>query len=194
MLSDPQSPSATRTDTSDAELMRRVQADDGDAFGVLYDRLAASALRVAEAQCRDRGRAEDAVQEAFWAAWRIRGAFDPRRGSVRSWIFAIVRHRAIDSTRLNRRHDDAREPRDEVIEGVPSRADSLESDAVRREQAQALHGWMARLPDAQLEVVALAYFGELSHREIAAELAVPLGTVKARMRLGMERLRMQLSA
>lgn len=179
---------ASTADLDDTELMARVQADDADAFRFLFDRFATMAYRVAYSIVRDGGRGEDVVQEAFLSAWRTRGAYCAERGSVGAWLMGIVRHRALDSVRRNARHDDRRADEERITEGGEAPG-GIEDAVAEREQAIHLRGVLARLPVAQREVIALAYFGELSSSEIASELALPLGTVKGRMRLGLEKLR-----
>lgn len=183
-------PSAHETEP---ELMARVQADDTEAFGMLYDRLASRALRVAHAVGVDRDRAEDAVQEAFLSIWRGRCGYRSDRGDVHTWALGIVRNRAIDSLRRNGRHDRARDGREDLAAELPALG-LVADDTADRDEASRLRALLAALPLAQREVIALAYFGELTHSEIAQELALPLGTVKGRMRLGLEKLRSQIAA
>ena len=104
-----------------------------------------------------------------------------------AWLLTVVRHRAIDLVRSNQRHDDRRATTDQLAtEPAP---DDVCEQAIRRDEAERVRGSLAKLPDAQQEVIVLAFFGELSHHEIASQLGLPAGTVKGRMRLGMERLR-----
>jgi RNA polymerase sigma-70 factor (ECF subfamily) len=175
-------------DEADVQLMERVQADEPEAFGALYDRFGARAFRVAGTTVRDSARAEDIVQEAFLSVWRSRARYQPAYGSVGGWIMGIVRNRAIDAHRSNSRHD-RRRASDEDLEERLAATDDLEAVAGERDDAAQLRETLARLPEAQREVIAFAYFGELSASEIARELGIPLGTVKGRMRLGLEKLR-----
>lgn len=173
--------------------MARVQHDDDvDAFACLYDRCAARACGVALSLCHDTGRAEDAVQEAFLAIWRGRMNFSSASGSFAAWAMVIVRHRAIDIGR----GESARPKLSGGGRHSPDRADataaSLPDDVIGRESAERLRASLRRLPDVQAEVIALAFFGELSHAEIAEALSLPQGTVKGRMRLGLAKLRQQL--
>lgn len=112
---------------------------------------------------------------------------------MHSWALDIVRHRAIDCSRRNRRHDRWREDFDGVAEGHAAPG-GVEDDTADRDEARRLRAVLAHLPMAQREVIALAYFGELTHSEIAHELSLPLGTVKGRMRLGLKRLHLQITA
>ena len=173
--------------------MRSVQGDDAAAFDDLYHRHALPAWRLALSICRDGGRAEDAVQEAFFAAWRSRATYDGERGSVASWLMTLVRNRSIDSLRR-----EAAARRTQIPYGDHHRPDagtrSLQDEVIARTEADALRASLRHLPDAQAEVIELAYYGQLSHSEIAARLCLPAGTVKGRMRLGLEKLREQIGS
>jgi RNA polymerase sigma-70 factor, ECF subfamily len=182
-----------KANETDEELMRRVQADDARAFGELYDRHVARALKVARSVGHQSTRAEDAVQEGFLSVWRSRGSYQPGMGSFRAWAMTIIRHRAVDSIRSDRAVTRAQAADPE--EGLPDRASaSLQDEAIERSERQAVRVSLTRLPEAQAEVIALAFFGELSHTEIAAQLSLPAGTVKGRMRLGLTKLRKQMEA
>ena len=161
---------AVRSDVTDDALMRRVQADDQDAFQALYDRFGARAYGVAASIVRDRARAEDLVEEAFLSVWRWRARYRPGHATAGSWVLGLVRERAVDSLRRSRRED-------------------LAVDGLSEDRDAQLHDALARLPAAQRDVISLAYFGELSTTEIANELALPVGTIRGRMRLGLEKLR-----
>jgi len=178
---------------SDEELMRGVQADDVRAFEALYDRNVALAWRIARSVCRDPGRAEDAVQDAFVAAWRTRRSYRHETGPVRTWLMTIVRNRALDSIR---REGAARRPplADGDYTGPDPAQGSPQDEVIARTEARALRARLERLPGAQAEVIALAFYGELTHTEIAERLSLPQGTVKGRMRLGLEKLREQIEA
>lgn len=173
---------------SDEELMRRVQFDDRDAFSALYQRFARRVYSVVHAVARDPARAEDAHQEAFLSIWRSRASYDPGSGSVGSWIMGTARKRAIDGYRHHRRHDERRADDEWAQEHAPAPGE-VAGSVTERDEAARLRRALTRLPEAQRHVIALAYFGELSATEISARLSVPLGTVKGRMRLGLEKLR-----
>lgn len=180
---------------TDSMLMVRAQADDGDAFAELYDRHSARAFRVARAVCRDPGHAEDAVQEGFLAIWRSRATYREGVSSFQAWAMMIVRNRAIDSTRRA-----AARPRLGTAEGVAGRSQADEraisaQDAVdAHSERDALLASLRLLPDPQAEVIVLAFYGELSHSEIATQLDLPPGTVKGRMRLGLQKLRREMGS
>jgi RNA polymerase sigma-70 factor (ECF subfamily) len=179
---------------SDADLMRRVQDDDVAAFAELYDRLAPRALGVARGVLGARGdRSSDAVQEAFLSIWRKRGTYRADRGEVHTWVFGIVRHRAIDSLRHHRRHDRPRADENGVHQTLAA-PDDVHADAVAAADGRRMRELLAELPDTQREVITLAYYGQLTHTEIAARLTLPVGTVKGRMRLGLIKLRGRLAA
>lgn len=173
---------------SDEELMVRVQADDPAAFGVLYDRHYPRAMAVVRSVCRDIGRAEDAVQEGFLTVWRSRSSYRPARGSFRAWAMTMMRHRAIDSVRSEAA---SMRPPLAAVERLDAIAapGSVQQDAMDKSQGDALRASLTGLPDAQAEVIALAFYGGLSHSEIATQLGLPTGTVKGRMRLGLDKLR-----
>lgn len=181
------------TEQSDEALMARAKANDTTAFAQLYDRHAVRALRVARAICRDSGHAEDAVQEGFLAVWNSRASYRPSAGSFQAWSMTIVKNRAIDSLRsaaarpLTRSDSPADDP-----ESADPRSVSPQDEALARSERDVLLASLRQLPEAQVEVVVLAFYGELSHSEIAAQLDLPAGTVKGRMRLGLDKLRRDL--
>jgi len=166
---------------------------DPEAFEVFYDRHGGAAFSLAYRILGERGAAEDCIQEAFISIWRSGGKFDAARGSVRSWTLSIVRNRAIDMLRSKA----GKAPKmtfddDEIIESRP--ADELtDEEAMRNETATEVRGALSQLPGEQSKVIQLAYFGGFSQSEIAGMLNVPLGTVKGRMRLGLEKIRGELA-
>jgi len=166
---------------------------DAEAFEVFYDRHGGAAYSLAYRILGERGAAEDCIQEAFISIWRTGGRFDPTRGSVRSWTLSIVRNRAIDVLRSRA----GKAPKltfddEEILESRPS-GELTEEEAMRHETATEVRGALSQLPDEQSKVIQLAYFGGFSQSEIAAMLNVPLGTVKGRMRLGLEKIRGELA-
>jgi RNA polymerase sigma-70 factor, ECF subfamily len=175
----------------DRELMEQVQSGSTDAFEQLYDRYCRRAYRVARSVCGDEGRTEDAVQEAFISIWRNRSSYEPRRGTVASWLLCVVHHRAIDVARGDAKHA-SRRAGENVIYLLRAPGD-LADRVIARDSAAALQSHLRQLPEAQREVIALAYYGELTHAEIASQLALPSGTVKGRMRLGLQKLRAEMA-
>jgi RNA polymerase sigma-70 factor (ECF subfamily) len=178
---------------ADEELMPLIGDKDSEAFEVFYDRHGGVAYSLAYRVVGERGAAEDVVQEAFISIWRSGARYDPARGSVRSWMLGIVRNRAIDVLRSKAGRAPKLDFDDEaVLEHRPA-AEQTEAEALRRETAAEMRGVLDELPGDQSKVIQLAYFGGFSHSEIASMLGVPLGTVKGRMRLGLEKIRGQLA-
>ncbi|HKC20096.1 MAG TPA: sigma-70 family RNA polymerase sigma factor [Candidatus Dormibacteraeota bacterium] len=174
---------------SDIEVGRGLAAADVDALAVLYDRYGSLAYSIAVRILGDSAMAEDVVQESFLKLWTNASAFDPGRGSLRSWLVASVRNRAIDRLRGRGRKErreveldsaDIAPPADPSADPWREVSMALERDAV----IEALQ----RLPAEQKQAVELAYYGGYSQREIAEMAKVPLSTVKGRMRLALEKL------
>ena len=179
----------TTVSESDDRLMARVRTDDTEAFEQLYERHAIAALRVAAAVCRDIGRAEDAVQEAFLRMWRGRLGYRASSGSFKSWALQIVRNQAIDATRREGARPTTAAMGEDKIDLTRL---SIPAEVIARSEGASLRTSLRKLPEAQSTVITLAFFGELTHSEIAERLELPPGTVKGRMRLGMDKLRAEL--
>jgi RNA polymerase sigma-70 factor, ECF subfamily len=177
---------------ADEDLMLLVRRGDADAFQVVYERHATAAFSLAYRMVGARSAAEDVVQEAFLALWRSGGRYDRARGSVRSWILGIVHNRAIDALRRHAVHE-RRRAYDETAAERLDAGDRTDVEAVRRGEADQVRGALEGLPADQRRVIELAYFSGYTHTEIAEMLAMPLGTVKGRMRLGLEKLRTRLA-
>ncbi len=176
---------------TDAGLMREVQAGEHLALAELYDRFASRAYRTAFSVCHDRDCAQEAVQDAFVSMWSSRATYTPARGSVIGWAMTIVRHRAIYLAR--RRSDVAGLDEGAArLDDEPAR-DDVPADFAARSETQQLAALLAQLPPAQREVIRLGFFDGLTHEEIARQLALPPGTVKGRMRLGLTKLRSGLN-
>jgi RNA polymerase sigma-70 factor, ECF subfamily len=172
--------------------MSEIAAGSVEAFADLYHRYCDQAYRIALSVCRDDSRADDAVQDGFVSAWKSCRSYRRRQGTVSAWLLTVVRHRAIDLMRRDQKHDIHRTGEDELTH-LPARDDVPEM-AINRDAAHRLHASLALLPDAQQEVIALAFYGELSHTEIAVQLGLPAGTIKGRMRLGLQKLRGEIEA
>ena len=170
--------------------MREIQAGDGEAFAVLYQRLAPTALRITrELVHGEIGRAHEAMQEGFLSIWRSRRLYRPELGSVESWAFTVVRNRALDAIRRHARHDHHRDHLGGSIDIFPCLEPGAQEQALADDEAARLRELLLELPAAQREVITLAYFAGLTHAEIAQRLDLPLGTIKGRMRLGFDKLR-----
>jgi RNA polymerase sigma-70 factor (ECF subfamily) len=170
----------------DRQLMEEVNAGCASSFDELYDRYCQRAYRVAFSVCRDHGRAQDAVQEAFLSIWTSPARYRSHRGAVAPWLLTVVRYRAIDIARCNGAHA-ARVGADRPDGRVA--AGDMAQTAIDRDDADRLHASLSLLPESQREVIVLAFYGELSHSEIATHLGLPPGTIKGRVRLGLEKLR-----
>src|ERR687897_2092656 len=172
---------------ADEELISLVVDGDTQAFASLYDRHSRPAHSLAYGLTNGRQEAEDLAQEAFIKAWRSASSYRVGRGSVRTWILSIVRNRAIDQFRADATR---RRTQDEVEASTPT---SYPSEAFaetwRNTQQEQMREVLKMLPQEQLRILELAYFSGYTHVEIAERLSLPLGTVKGRMRLGLEKLR-----
>jgi RNA polymerase sigma-70 factor (ECF subfamily) len=178
---------------ADEELMPLIGEKDPEAFEVFYDRHGGVAYSLAYRIVGEKAAAEDVTQEAFISIWRSGARFDRARGSVRSWMLSIVRNRAIDALRSRA----GKAPKltfddDAALEQRPAE-ELTDHEAMRRETAGEIRGALGELPGEQSKVIELAYFGGFSQSEISRMLGVPLGTVKGRMRLGLEKIRGELA-
>lgn len=166
---------------TDAELIGRVARGDRLAFEALYARYARAVLGLALRRLGERGRAEDATQEAFVAIWRSAKTYDPRRGGGAPWLYAVARNAITDG--LRRTPEPAAEPPDS-----PSDEPGPAEHAEREWTAWRVHRALEELPHHERPVIELAYWRGLSQSEIAATLDIPLGTVKTRTRSALARL------
>jgi RNA polymerase sigma-70 factor (ECF subfamily) len=176
---------------ADEDLMQLVQRGDPRAFELVYDRHSGAAFSLAYRMVGRGNVAEDVVQEAFLSIWRSGARYERARGSVRTWVLGIVHHRAIDQLRRSSVHD-KRRASDEGLEERLESGERTDNEVARREEAASIRSAMDSLPADQSHVIELAYFGGFTHTEIAGILEAPVGTVKGRMRLGLEKLRNQL--
>jgi RNA polymerase sigma-70 factor (ECF subfamily) len=177
-------------DDSDAVLAAEVANGDAGAWSKLYDRYAPSVYAFA-AHMLGREHAEDVVQESFLRLWRSAHRFDPERGAFSTWFYAIVRHHIQDELRHRRREERllVASDADELLAEAPIPGVDVDELVTRRERAHAVLRALQSLPPDQRRVLVLAYFGAgLSQRELADYLEWPLGTVKKRTRLGLQKL------
>jgi RNA polymerase sigma factor (sigma-70 family) len=177
----------------DRELLAMIGRGDEDAFRRLYGDLASTATALALRVVRQRQIAEEIVQEAFLTLWRSPESYDPARGSVRSWLLAMVHHRAVDSVR---REEAQRRRADDLVAGLrdeqPDHADDVVAQLGRPQERRVVRAALDELPAEQREILRLMYFDGLSQTQIAARTGLPLGTVKSRALLAMRRLRSAL--
>lgn len=172
---------------TDEDLLARIAGGDEDAFGMLYDRFSAAVYSLALRMLGDRSAAEETTQEVFLGIWRGAGAFDAGRGSVRSWLLAQAHHKTVDAVRRARlRGTDPLPP--EVPAGP-----EIETEALRGVVSGQVRSALGELSWEQREAIVLAYYGGHTQQEIARRLGIPLGTVKTRVRDGMQRLRRRLA-
>jgi RNA polymerase sigma-70 factor (ECF subfamily) len=177
---------------TDEQLMALVARDDVGAFETLYDRHAAAALRVARRVCNNPEMANEAVQDGFLSIWRGRSRYNARSGSFSSWAMTVVRNRAIDLIRKEA-GGVARVPLDDQL--LATLADDragVSAHAERHEEALRVRRHLDELPLAQREALVLSFYRGLSHGQIAAQLSLPVGTVKGRMRLALAKLQKSL--
>jgi RNA polymerase sigma-70 factor (ECF subfamily) len=179
---------------TDEELMERMQAGDVAAFEVLYDRHCSRGLRVARGLTRDAELAAEAVQDAFLSIWRNGHRYTETKGSFRSWAMTVVHNRTIDLVRRQAARADG-VPLDDALLGTLSDARRGPAEtATLLADVHLVRDRLDELPPSQREAIVLAYYGGLSQGEIATRLSVPLGTIKGRMRLALEKLRESLGA
>ncbi len=170
----------------DEALLALVARGDDDALAALYDRFGRVAYNIALRVLRDAELAQDAVQEAFLAAWRTAASFDPIRGTASTWLLTLVHRRAVDVVRREQRR--RTEPlEDDSAAGVAGGA--TDEDAWIRDRRRAVQAALAQLPPDQRQALELAYYGGLTQSELAERLGVPIGTVKSRMFTALGRLR-----
>ena len=171
-----------------AALIARIAGGDREAFSSFYDAFARPAFGLIQRVLRDPGAAEEVLQEVFWQIWREAAQYDPRRGSPEAWLFMRAKTRAIDKLRsIRRRERTFAMPVDEAVARPTGAGAEKPGGAV--EDRSLVQTALAQLPAAQRQVIELAFFEGLTQSEIAARLGEPLGTVKTRARLGLERLR-----
>jgi RNA polymerase sigma-70 factor, ECF subfamily len=181
---------------SDVVLAARVADGEVAAWSTLYDRYAPSVYAFG-AHMLGRDQAEDMVQEAFLRLWQSAGRYDPDRGAFSAWFYAVVRHRIRDELRRRRREERlmVASDADDLLAETPIPGIDVDEEVMRRERGQVVLRALQSLPPDQRRVLVLAYFGtELSQTSIADYLGWPLGTVKKRTRLGLQKLRHLLEA
>ncbi|MBY3552156.1 sigma-70 family RNA polymerase sigma factor [Modestobacter lapidis] len=178
---------------ADVELLRRMAAGDRSAVDDLYERFRRPAFALARRVLGDDALAEDVVQEVLVTVWRDPGGFDGARGSVSSWLLAMVHHKAVDAVRREESHR-RRQVRvgDDLALAAPNQVADVADEAWAGVVAGRVRAALHALPEAQREALTLAYYGGYTQREVAALTGAPLGTVKTRMLAGMRRLKDQL--
>lgn len=168
--------------------MELVSANDPDAFEVILERHADAAFALAYRMCGRHSAADDVTQESCLAMWRSGARYDRTRGSVRTWMLSIVHNRAIDTLRRSGVHDRHRASEEGVAETLEA-SERTDAQAIDNAASGELRNALCELPAEQRQVIELAYFAGFTQMEIASMLETPIGTVKSRMRLGLEKLR-----
>ena len=175
-------------DTDWSALMIKVRDDrDRAAFGALFSHFAPRVKYFLMKAGSSAPVAEDCAQDVMATVWAKAAQFDPGRASVATWIFTIARNRRIDIARRERRPEP--EELDWMGEDEPDQADVYAA----AEETKTLTAALAELPAKQRALIQRAYYGDLSHSEIAAETGLPLGTIKSRIRLALDKLRARMS-
>ena len=180
------------SDRTDRAQMERLVGGDLGALDGLYEQYGAMAFSIALRITRDRAAAEDVVQEAFLGVWRNAARYVDGRGTVRTWLLSIVHHRAIDAIR--RRRPTVELPESEASLPATLTLPDTWTEVAHGLDRDAVQAALVQISDVQREAIELAYFGGLSQTEIADRTGVPLGTVKGRLRLGLQGLRAAMLA
>ena len=178
-----------RPDRNDEELLAQLQQGKLPALELLYDRYHRLLLALAYRVVADQQVAEEVVQEVFLAVWRRSATYHPGRGKVRQWLVSIARNRAIDRVRGNLKPSQTVELDESLTDPSAPEAWEYVDQSVQRERVRAE---LATLPAEQREVIELAYYGGLTLQQISDQTQVPLGTIKSRTRLAMDKLRQAL--
>jgi RNA polymerase sigma-70 factor (ECF subfamily) len=170
-------------DLSDQQLLSRIARGEEAALATFYDRHAARTLGLVQKLLGSRGDPEDVLQETFWQVWCRAGQFDPERSSPLAWLLMLARSRALDQVRRERVRSAT------ALSPERTRGKDPASLLEQQETVQHVRDALARLPEEQRSAISLAFYSGLTHEQVAQRQAVPLGTVKTRIRLGMRRLR-----
>ena len=181
------------TNADDVALIRRMCDSDETALGALYDQWSRSLYSLVLHLLRDADEAEDVVEETFWQAWRKAATYEPSKGAVSTWLLTIGRRKALDRLRARKRHREDPVRSDRTFADIPSSAADPAQEVEGAELRENVRTALRSLPEEQRQVLELGYFKGLSQSEIADATGQPLGTVKTRMRLAMQKLREPLS-
>jgi RNA polymerase sigma-70 factor (ECF subfamily) len=182
-----------RSNADDVALIRRMADADETALGALYDQWNRSLYSLVLHLLKDADEAEDVVEETFWQAWRKASTYEPARGAVSTWLLTIGRRKALDRLRARKRHREDPILGERTFADLPSPDPDPVQDVEVKEIREKVRAALLELPAEQREVLELGYFNGLSQSEIADATGQPLGTVKTRMRLAMQKLREPLS-
>ena len=184
---------ANYIELEDHQLIHRIGLGDRDALEELYGRYSTSVYSLARYMLRHEALAEEAAQEVFLNIWLKANSYNSDRGEARAWLMSVAHHKIVDIIRARRRSVATSEPKDyDALDLVPSTQRPTDEEAVINLDRGHVRAALERLPQAQREVIELAYYQGYSQSEIAEKLLQPLGTVKTRVRLAMQKLRLDL--
>lgn len=181
------------TQVRDEQLVRTMAEGDENALGALWDRHARTVYSLAHRILRDPGWAEEVVQDVFVRLWSDPRKYDPSRGELRPWLLTVTHHAAVDGLRGRRGTATNRETGPESLEFMPFGGEDPSESASNSLRAESVRIALLELPSEQREVMEMVYFGGFTQRETAEKTGQPLGTVKSRLRLGMQKLRSLLT-
>lgn len=173
----------------DAQLLVRIASGDEVAFGALYDRFSPGLYSFILKMLRDEREAEDVLQEGFAHIWRRASTYDPARSGAFTWAVMILRNKAIDRLGVRQRIERTFEKATIEFSHFPEADESSAGEAERRDQGALVRSALQEIPEEQKQAVELAFFTGLTHEQIAEQLGAPLGTIKARIRRGLLKLR-----
>ncbi len=177
----------------DQELIYRTATGEKEALEAIYTRYSPAVYSLARHMLRLEAIAEEATQEIFLNLWLKSASYNPSRGEPRAWIMSVAHHKIIDIIRSRRRATAVTDPKEyETLDLLPSGRMDTDEEAERNLEGARVRQALDKLPPAQQEVILLSYYNGLSQSEIAARLGQPLGTVKTRVRLAMQKLRVEL--
>lgn len=173
----------------DARLLARIATGDETAFGALYDRFSPGLYSFILKMVHDEKEAEDVLQEGFLHIWRRASTYDPERSSPFTWAVMILRNKAIDRLRVRMRQERTVEKVVTELGSIPETGEAAGGEAERRDESTRIRSALTQIPADQKQALELAFFGGLTHEQIAQQLDTPLGTIKARIRRGLLKLR-----
>lgn len=187
-------PHTVEADNMDRELVQQVAAGNQEAVALLYERYATPAFSLALRVVGDRESAEEIVQEAFLRVWNHARSFDPQRGRFASWLLSIIHNLAVNELRRRRSRPQSAPGADEMLVNLHESDPGPEDMAWATVRRSTIRAALTQLPQAQRQAIELAFFRGLTQMEIAETLGDPLGTVKTRIRLGLQKLNRLLAA